>query len=42
MTMEELSNVHGRAWEDVDVSFSDCSSLECTLTRLIALRACTS
>jgi hypothetical protein len=24
MTMEELSNVQGRAWEDVDVSTANC------------------
>jgi hypothetical protein len=29
MTMEELSNVQGRAWEDVDVSTAD--SLGCRL-----------
>jgi hypothetical protein len=32
MTMEELSNVQGRAWEDVDVSASDFSGCEPSLT----------
>jgi hypothetical protein len=30
--MEELSNVQGRAWEDVDVSASDFSGCELSLT----------
>jgi hypothetical protein len=32
MTMEELSNVQGRAWEDVDVSVADFLGSDLLLT----------
>jgi hypothetical protein len=32
MTMEELSNVQGRAWEDVDVSSADFPEIDLLLT----------
>jgi hypothetical protein len=32
MTMEELSNVQGRAWEDVDVSVTEFTSCRPSLT----------
>ena len=32
MTMEELSNVQGRAWEDVDVSVADSLGSDLLLT----------
>ena len=42
MTLEELNNVQGRAWEDVDVSLEDAGQhgRKPTLTTLYSIERC--